>query len=197
MIYPESIAVDDMDNIYVNSSNKLQKFTSSGELMICVVMESKPLGVGLTLYNNQVYVCDTCYNQIHVFDLDLNFIQSIGSHGKGRGEFDAPYNVNFDRDGYMYVAEFGNQRVQVLDRSGHFIRVFGEGESSILALHIIDKYVYVWLKCRNIAVYRTSGQFVTSFGEFALNPFSCITSCADGFIYIYICYYWGGLIQIF
>ena len=36
MIYPAGIAVDDMDNIYVSSEHKLQKFTSSGELIKCV-----------------------------------------------------------------------------------------------------------------------------------------------------------------
>ena len=176
MNYPESIAVDDMDNIYVSSSTKLQKFTSSGELIKCIGMDSEPRG--LTLYNNQVYVCDTGNDQIQVFDLDLNFIRSIGS------ELDRPHDVKFDTDGGMYVADF--RRVKVLDRSGHFIRVFGEGLFPV-ALHIVDDYVYVsiYVKywCINIAVYRTSGQFVTSFGT-SIYPYSCITSCCEGFIYV-------------
>ena len=36
MIGPRGIAVDDLDNIYVSSEHKLQKFTSSGELIKCV-----------------------------------------------------------------------------------------------------------------------------------------------------------------
>ena len=119
-----------------------------------------------------------------MFDLDLNFIQSIGSHGKGTGEFEKPYDVRFDPDGYMYIAEFGNKRVQVLDRSGHFIQVFGEEGKGKLrgpsALHIVDKYVYVSDYSGDcIVVYETSGQFVTSFGH--RHP-HYITSCADGFI---------------
>ena len=54
MIYPSGIAVDDTDNIYVSSEHKLQKFTSSGELIKCigrrVSKEAKfadPRGVGL------------------------------------------------------------------------------------------------------------------------------------------------------
>ena len=182
MMYPESIAVDGMDNIYVSSSTKLQKFTRSGELMKWIGM-GKPRGV--TLYNNEVYVCDTCNNQIQVFDLDFNYIRSIGN------ELDTPHDVKFDTDGYMYVAEFGNQRVQVLNRSGHFIRVFGEGEFFPVALHIVDNCVYVSGR-ESIAVYRTSGQFVTSFGSYVttfgslyINPtYSCITSCHDGFIHV-------------
>ena len=126
-----------------------------------------------------------------MFDLDLNFIQSIGSNGKRRGEFDAPLDVKFDTDGYMYIAEIGNRRVQVLDRSGHFIRVFGEGKlHGPSALHIVDKYVYVSdYSAHCIVVYETSGQFVTSFGrhgrkEGEFNGPCCITSCADGYIYV-------------
>ena len=33
---PAGIAIDDTDNIYVCSEHKLQKFTSSGELIKCV-----------------------------------------------------------------------------------------------------------------------------------------------------------------
>ena len=205
MVYPKGIAIDKMDNIYVSSEDKLQKFTSSGELIRCIdQLKGKfddPRGV--TLHNNQVYVCDRDNHRIQVFDLDLNFIQSIGSHGKGRGEFDRPLDVKFDTDGYMYVADLSNARVQVLDRSGHFIRVFGEEGKGKLpsALHIVDKYVYVSDYGGNcIVVYETSGQFVTSFGRWGQkegefrSPY-CITSCADGFIHV--CDWANERVQIF
>ena len=202
MIYPVGIATDDTDNIYVSSEHKLQKFTSSGELIKCIGREGSKEGEfndprGVTLYDNQVHVCDTENHRIQVFDLDLNFVRSIGSRGKGRGEFDAPHDVQFDTAGNMYVAEWGNERVQVMDTSGQFIRSFGqEGEGKLRGpsgLHIVDKYVYVsdfYGDC--IVVYETSGKFVTSFGmrgccegEFH-GPF-CITSCADGFIHVCDC----------
>ena len=82
---------------------------------------------GVTLYDNQVHVCDRDNHRIQVFDLDLNFVRSIGSCGKGRGEFNAPDDVKFDTAGNVYVAEINNRRVQVLDSSGHFIRAFGGG----------------------------------------------------------------------
>jgi len=132
-----------------------------------------------------------------VFELDLNFIQSIGSHGKGRGEFDRPLDVAFDTAGNMYVAEWGNERVQVMDSSGQFIRAFGqEGEGKLrgpTALHIADKYVYVSdLSQHCIAVYQTSGHFVTSFGRYGdgegeLHGPRCITSCANGCIHVCDC----------
>ena len=108
----------------------------------------------------------------------------------------------------MYIAEFNNKRVQVLDRSGHFIRVFGEeGKGKLCgptALHIVNKYVYVSDHLGHcIVVYETSGQYVTLFGvrerrgqknrEFS-GPY-CITSCTDGFIHV--CDYSNKRVQIF
>ena len=199
---PKGIATDDTDIIYVSSQHKLQKFTSSGELIKCVGKKGRKEGefddpCGVTLYDNQVYVCDCRNHRIQVFDLNLNFVRSIGSHGKGRGEFNMPQDVKFDTAGNMYVAENGNERVQVLDTSGQFIRAFGqEGEGKLSepsGLHIVDKYVYVsdW-QCKCIVVYETSGQFVISFGTFSPNE---ITSCTDGFIYV--CDSISGKIQIF
>ena len=214
MEYPRSMAIDDADNIYVCSRGQLQKFTSSGELTKCIrkissnEVEFNPHGI--TLHNNHVYVCDN--HCIRVFDLDLNFIKTIGSHGKGKGEFNSPKDIKFDASGHMYIADLGNGRVQVLDSSGRFIRVFGEEQREpygLAHLHIIDKYVYASLIPRSfllcsvfniqdsdccIVVYKTSGEFVTSFGdegyedgeeegvEFWL-PAS-IASCSNGFVYV-------------
>ena len=209
MKFPAGIAIDGMDNIYINSEHKLQKFTSSGELMKCVGQKGRKEGEfddprGVTLYNNQVYVCERNNHRIQVFDLDLNFVQSIGSRGTGKGEFDAPLDVKFDTAGNMYVTEFGNERVQVMDISGHSIRSFGqEGEGKLgrpSALHIADKFVYVSDYSGDcILVYETSGQFVTKFGrpgckEGELYSPYCITSCTDGFIHV--CDYYNNRVQI-
>ena len=75
----QCVAVDDMDNIYVTSYRKLQKFTSSGELIMCVGQR----GSKEAEFNGVQYcicICDRNNHRIQVFDLDLNFIRSIGSH---------------------------------------------------------------------------------------------------------------------
>ena len=210
MICPAGVAVDDTDNIYVSSEHKLQKFTSSGELIKCIGrMGSKEAEFddprGVTIHSNQVYVCDGDNHRIQVFDLDLNYIRSIGSFGSGRGELDHPYDIAFDTAGNMCVVEWGNNRVQVMDSSGQFIRMFGqEGEGKLsgpTALHIADKYVYVSDGSNHrIAVYENSGQYVTSFGRRGAeggkfrSPY-CITSCVSGCIYV--CDHYNYRVQVF
>ena len=208
MIGPKGVATDDSGNIYVSSEHKLQKFTSTGELIKCVGRKGGKEGEfddprGLTLRDNLVYVCDCDNHRIQVFDLDLNFVRSIGSRGSGRGEFDKrPSDVKFDTAGNMYVADWGNGRVQVMDSSGRFIREFGRGKlRGPSGLLIADKYVYVSnFRDDCIVVYETSGQYVTSFGRPGqnegqfLSPF-CITSCVDGFIHV--CDHVNDRVQIF
>ena len=211
MIDPRGIAIDDLDNIYVSSLHKLQKFTSNGKLIKFAGKQGQKeeefsFPRGVTLHDNQVYMCDANNHRIQVFDLNFNFVRSIGSRGKGRGEFNEPFDVKLDTAGnIIYVTDSNNSRVQVLDNSGHFIRTLcDEGERKLSlpsGLHIADRYVYVsdWFgNC--IVVYETSGQFVTSFGGHGQNegefdwPF-CITSCVDGFIHV--CDYLNNRVQIF
>ena len=99
------------------------------------------------------------------------------------------YDVKFDTAGNMYVAEWGNNRVQVFNTSDRFIQAFGEKGKGKLShpsgLFISDKYVYVSNYDGNrIVVFHTSGQFVTSFGKSTVNGPRSIASSSDGFIHV-------------
>ena len=208
ILLPQGLAIDDDDNVYVSSEYKLQKFTSGGEFIKHVGCDKLGSGegefndpYGITLHNNQLYVCDCNNHRIQVFDLDLKFIRSY--YGEGRGKFRKPYDVKFDDDHNMYVAEWDGGRVQVLDKNGDFKSFFDEngtlGKPS--ALHIIDKYVYVsdWSDGRIVVYETSSGRFVNSFGgrgnkegEFEY-PY-CINSYKGE---VFICDRDNGRIQIF
>ena len=40
------------------------------------------------------------------------FISEFGSAGRGNGQFDRPYGIAIDKDGYVYVSDLGNKRIQ-------------------------------------------------------------------------------------
>ena len=198
MRFPTGVAVDSDDNVYVASYHKLQKFSRDGHLIKCVGRHGskdeefkKPQGV--RLYCGHVYVCDRLNYRIQVFDTDLNFIRTIGSPGSGRGQFNEPYDLDFDIEGKAYISDNQNHRIQVIDTSGQFVRQFGreEGEGKLerpTAVHVVGQFVYVSNEgCRCIAVYQISGQFVISFRMHSdigsCNPYDIASDC-NGLIYV-------------
>ena len=56
------------------------------------------------------------------FDRDGNFITAWGRKGKAPGEFDIAHAVAIDAKGLVYVADRNNQRIQVFDPDGTFVR---------------------------------------------------------------------------
>lgn len=92
----------------MSSEHRLQKFNSSGELIKGVSWRRDIFGDfydphGVALNGNQVYVCDRQKHSVKVFDLNLKFIQSIGSQGSWKEEFERPIDVAFDTGGNMYI----------------------------------------------------------------------------------------------
>src|SRR5439155_1592562 len=58
----------------------------------------------------------------------------IGSEGNLPLQFNDPHDLQTDSEGRLYVADRGNQRVQVLDKEGNFITRFTQfGKPSALA----------------------------------------------------------------
>jgi hypothetical protein len=53
-----------------------------------------------------------------------------GSQGEADGEFNNAFGLTIGQDGNLYVADYQNHRVQVLDKNGSFIRKFGENGSA-------------------------------------------------------------------
>jgi len=57
--------------------------------------------------------------------LGVNYVGTIGGPGQGAGQFILPFGLALDRLGHLYVADSGNNRIQVVDFEGNFITEFG------------------------------------------------------------------------
>src|SRR5438876_40075 len=53
------------------------------------------------------------------------FLTTWGSSGTGDGQFDFPFGVATDGSGNVYVADYGNDRIQKFDASGTFVTTWG------------------------------------------------------------------------
>jgi sugar lactone lactonase YvrE len=55
------------------------------------------------------------------FAKDGRFIKTWGKRGTAPGEFDTPHGLAFDSRGRLFVADRGNNRIQIFDQDGKFL----------------------------------------------------------------------------
>jgi DNA-binding beta-propeller fold protein YncE len=71
--------------------------------------------------NGDIYVSDGYGNAcVHKFSERGELIRSWGGPGSDPGEFYIPHNICCDRDGWVYVADRENHRIQVFDADGRY-----------------------------------------------------------------------------
>lgn len=77
--------------------------------------------VALDPLNGDLFISDGYGNaRVHKYSPSGDHIMSWGGPGAGPGEFNIVHNIATDRDGYVYVADRENHRIQIFDRDGHF-----------------------------------------------------------------------------
>lgn len=87
----------------------------------------------ITAPNGDIFVAEGHSNtgetaRISKYSSDGTFIKSFGRPGSGPGEFRTPHGLAFDSQGRLFVADRGNNRVQIFDQDGNFLeewRQFG------------------------------------------------------------------------
>jgi DNA-binding beta-propeller fold protein YncE len=68
-----------------------------------------------------IYISDGYGNsRVHKYSPDGKLLKSWGESGTGPGEFNIPHNLCCDPDGWVYVADRENHRVQVFDGEGKY-----------------------------------------------------------------------------
>ena len=82
----------------------------------------------LLIDHGLVYVTDACNHRICVFKTDGSFVSNLGRLGSGPGEFRFPYGLDQDSQGHLVICEFGNNRVQRIDKAtGQSLGLWGHG----------------------------------------------------------------------
>ncbi|CAF3763421.1 unnamed protein product [Adineta steineri] len=84
--------------------------------------------------DRHVIVTDFHNNSVKIFDIERQgqFLTSFGSVGTKNGQFQAPTGLAIDYErGYIFVSDWGNNRVQIFDRQGTFIRIIEPSTTDI------------------------------------------------------------------
>jgi len=123
-IYPTDIAVDSSGKIYVSEYGDHDRI-SVFDRDCRYLYEIGRFGQGdgefsrpqsMVLDGDLLYVTDACNHRIVVFKTDGTWVRNMGQCGSGPGEFRFPYGMDMSKDGNLIVCEFGNNRVQKIDK---------------------------------------------------------------------------------
>jgi len=122
------------DTIYLtdDGDHTVRKCTLDGKILLTLGIPGKPAPYqGGEPFNrcthvalspkNEIYVSDGYGNsRVHKYSPDGKLLFSWGEPGSDPGQFNIVHNICADKDGYLYVADRENHRVQVFDANGKF-----------------------------------------------------------------------------
>jgi len=131
---PHGITMGPDDTIYCtdDGDHTVRKCTLEGKILLQLGIPGKPspyLG-GLPFNRcthvalspkNEIYISDGYGNaRVHKYSPDGKLLLSWGEPGTDPGQFNIVHNICTDQDGYVYVADRENHRVQVFDPNGKY-----------------------------------------------------------------------------
>jgi DNA-binding beta-propeller fold protein YncE len=190
---PNGIAIDSNGDIFVTDTvnQKLVEYLSNGSLVNEWTDEASPFYGPRDIAfgpNKVLYIVDQGRTRIVMFDTSTASFSAWGSGGSGDGQFNEATGITVGAN-MVFVADRGNNRVQVFDLAGKFIRQWkvpewGESTDQFpdLAYDDASKQVYVTSgKTNQLLSFDTNGRPVDgklkAVGDASLkNPSSVIIS---------------------
>jgi streptogramin lyase len=146
--------------------------------------------------DGSLYVVDR-QNLVVKLDSKGRYLTKFGGYGSGDGQFKDPTGIAVDADGFVYVADYGNYRVQKFNSEGDFVLSWGgegSGNGQFIGANKIavdeEGFIYVSdVLLNRIQKFDSSGDFVTKWGSggTADGQFHHAYGVAidpDGFVYV-------------
>ena len=127
-----SIGPDQCIYLTDNFDHTVRKFSLTGELLLELgtpgissgFMSGRPFCKcthSTISPSGDIFVSDGYNNAcIHHYNPKGKHIKSWGQAGAGPGQFNLPHNICCDTDGWIYVADRENSRIQIFDTLGNF-----------------------------------------------------------------------------
>jgi outer membrane protein assembly factor BamB len=190
-----------------NPSQAVADMATAASLVWETTGSPEPFGMPSALEfdgEERLWLADSAQHRFHLLDRDGEVLETWGSSGAEPGQFSFSDpgggpggDVAFDADGNIYVADFGNRRVQVFDSDRRFVREwgsFGSGNGQFVNPYGIavdaDANVYVSDYGReDVQKFAPDGTWLLTFGghgteEGQLSYQAGVTAAPDGSIWV-------------
>lgn len=135
LFFPLGIASTPDGKIYVADSgnHRFQIFAADGTPLEKVSLPvpasgslPDPTDLVIDSVRQRLYVTDNDNHRLHVYNLTTHKFESVwGSPGQAQRQFRFPFFIDISSDGYVFVVEPINTRVQVLNPNGKFVKFVG------------------------------------------------------------------------
>ena len=132
---PHGVTIGPDDSVYCvdNGDHTVRKFTPDGHLLMTLGIAhqptpmmsgdpfNEPAHLAVDARSGDLYVADGYKNaRVHKFSPDGRHLFSWGESGTDPGQFHIVHNINIDKEGWVYVADRENRRIQVFDSNGNY-----------------------------------------------------------------------------
>jgi DNA-binding beta-propeller fold protein YncE len=196
--YPRAVAVGPDGCVFViDKTARVQRFNPKGRFELDWRMPQweagKPTGVTVDS-RGRLLIADTHYHRVMIYDRDGKLLDQFGSRGSGPGQFEFPTGIAVDRDGFIYVGEYGgNDRINKFTPDYKFVMAFGgadAGEGSLLRPESLDfdaeQTLWVADACHHrLCRFSRDGKLLSTLGREGSAPGElrypyCVRVCRDG-----------------
>ena len=117
-----------------DQTNKLHVFDIDGKHQNSFTVEGMSQGRGMAIHNHKLFICDGSGRCVRVVNPDTGkLLKTIGSQGDGKDQFSYPSFIT-SADNRLYVTEYGNNRVKVMDEQGTFVDQFSASNPTGIAI---------------------------------------------------------------
>ena len=176
------LRIDADGNIWVtdNANHTVIKFNREGIIQMTLGKKNeagqdaahfnKPADVAFAS-NGDFFVADGYGNsRVVKFNKAGEFLMTWGKRGNGPGEFNLPHAIQLDSEGRVYVGDRENNRIQVFDANGNFIREIGD--IAPFGLYITqDQFLFVADgRANKVTKMTLAGKVLTSWGSTGEEP---------------------------
>jgi hypothetical protein len=141
LVFPHGFLVDRDGNVWVTDArdsggkgHQVLKFSPDGKLLLALgkagvagsaIDEFNQPSDVVVAPNGDIFVADGhdagSNMRIVKFTKDGKFIKTWGKPGSAPGELNVPHGLAFDSRGRLFVADRGNNRLQIFDQDGTFL----------------------------------------------------------------------------